>query len=727
MMLSPRQLRILLAALALLILLAGPGLAPDSSFLQRPEQQLYDWRMRLNLQSDQDPRVVIVDIDEASLGKEGRWPWPRERLATLVDQLFNHYGISILGFDMVFAESDRLAGLARIQSRMQDHYPLLAEPLTRMLAELDPDLQLARSFEGLPVVLGYTFGNQQNLRTGALPSPLAVPDPGAMVDQIRTAPGYSANLALLQQYADGGGFFDNPLIDSDGVYRRVPMLQRYEEAFYPSLSLAVMQSLFGSNALSLHGAGKQGTLEQLDLDGLKIPVDPQGAVLVPYRGRQGSFPYVSASDVLDGSAAAQTLEGAIVLVGTSAAGLLDLRATPVQNAYAGVEVHANLIAAMLDETLLSRPDYMRGANLLQCLIIGLLMVFVPTYLGALWSLLVAGLLGALVVGGNLMLWQQAGHVLPLAPPLLVLIVLYALQQLLGYAIETRRHQRLNNLFGQYVPPALVDEMQSESSDFGMSGESRQMTVLFSDIRGFTTLSEKLTPRQLTRLMNIYLSPMTEVIHEYRGTIDKYIGDAVMAFWGAPLSDPQHARHALQGAMAMLAHLPALNRELAAEGLPPVKIGIGLNSGEMSVGNMGSRFRMAYTVLGDAVNLGSRLEGLTKYYGVELVVSEGLVAQVPDHPFRLLDRVRVKGKQEAVAIYEPLVAGDSCALELLDIHQRAMDCYQQQAWDEAERLFCELENSALGPHPYPLYRQRIRTFQQQPPGGDWDGVHTLESK
>ncbi|HEY5717503.1 MAG TPA: adenylate/guanylate cyclase domain-containing protein, partial [Motiliproteus sp.] len=290
----------------------------------------------------------------------------------------------------------------------------------------------------------------------------------------------------------------------------------------------------------------------------------------------------------------------------------------------------------------------------------------------------------------------------------------------------------SGLFGHYVPPSLVEELQQQQGDLGLGGDSREMSVLFADIRDFTSLSEQLSPQQLSQLMNSYLSPMTEEIHAQRGTIDKYIGDAIMAFWGAPLRDSDHSQHALQAALAMLERLQDVNRELAAADLPQLRIGIGLNSGEMNVGNMGSRFRMAYTVLGDAVNLASRLEGLTKLYGVELIVSDSVVAANPEACFRQLDRVRVKGKQQAVAIYQPLPASRAAEPTIqaaLALHQQLIDAYNQRHWELASRLCEELNCGPLQGALYDLYRQRIELYRSQPEtlGEEWDGVFVLQRK
>ncbi|MCW8885856.1 MAG: CHASE2 domain-containing protein [Motiliproteus sp.] len=723
----PRILRMLLALSLLILFMTGPGSDYSHRFSERFEQQLYDWRIRLNQQSEVDPRIVIIDIDEASLASVGHWPWPRETLAELINRLFDQYGIGLMAFDMFFPESDQILSRQRLEQVLSDAPSEQRQQLLQLVERLNPDQLMARSLTDRPVVLGYAFSPDGKFHAGELPPPLASAQSEQLNDQIRQAPGFSANLSVLQSQTPYGGFVDNPLLDSDGLYRQVPMLQRFQGQLYPALSLSVLQSIYGSQQVNLLSGGQYNLLETIDMDGLQIPVDAQAAMLVPYRGPQGSFPYISAQSVLSGEADISQLEGAIVLLGTSAAGLLDLRATPVQNAYPGVEVHANLIAAMLDDKMLHRPDYMHGANLVQCLLIGLLLVMLPPYLSALGSTLLAVSLASAVIVANLMLWKQAHHVLPLAPPLMILSLLYAVQLLLGYVVETRNRQHLSGLFGQYVPPELVDEMQHQQSDFGLGGENRQMTVLFSDIRSFTTLSEALTPQQLSHLLNTYLTPMTAIVHQHRGTIDKYIGDAMMAFWGAPLKDPDHSRHALQAALAMLDQLQEINQELEQQGLPPVHIGIGLNSGEMSVGNMGSRFRMAYTVLGDAVNLGSRLEGLTKAYGVSLIVSESVVEQVPDQTFRLLDRVQVKGKNEAVAIYEPLAESLEVEQHWLDEHQQAMESYRQRNWSLARSQFEKLLTSPLGPSPYQLYLDRLDYLERQPPADDWDGVYVFDHK
>ena len=377
---------------------------------------------------------------------------------------------------------------------------------------------------------------------------------------------------------------------------------------------------------------------------LRIPVDELVTSLIPYRGKHGSFNYISAVDVLNERVDTAMLQGKIVLVGTSAPGLLDLRATPVQEVYPGVEVHANMISGMLDRNIKQKPPYVVGAEFVSLLIAGLAMALLLPLLNPLKSLLVtvAVLLGVLFT--NLLVFHVGNLVLPLASGLLVISLLFALNMTYGYFVETRGKRQITGLFGQYVPPELVDEMARNPESFSMEGESREMTVLFTDVRGFTTISEGLDPEQLSQLMNEFLTPLTEVIYKHRGTVDKFMGDCIMAFWGAPLADPAHARNGILAGLEMHEILQKLTARIpVARAGPEIRIGVGLNTGRMSVGNMGSKLRTAYTVMGDAVNFASRLEGITKEYGADIIVGEGTKNAVPDVVFRELDRVRVEGQ------------------------------------------------------------------------------------
>jgi adenylate cyclase len=734
-------LRTALNLSVLLLFLAHASGYQRWEFIERMEHLAYDARLLFTIPRTQDPRIVIVDIDEKSLGEEGRWPWARNKLARLVDLLFDRYQVAVVGFDVVFAEPDESSGLsvldalARHQLRGAGGF---SAELAKLKNQLDYDTLFADSLKGRPVILGYYFNlpvEGEPIASGQLPEPVF---PAGYFNRRVVFPeqavGYGANLPELQSAALGAGHF-NPYVDEDGVVRRVPMLFEYGGAYYESLSLAVaraamhvpsVEAVFGDDTLAeTNYAG----LEWLRIGGQDIPVDDRIRALVPYRGPKGSFPYVSASDVLHGRAPMDRLRDTIVLVGTSAPGLLDLRSAPVQNVFPGVEIHANLVAGILDGTIRQQPAYIVGAELVLLLITGLLLTAAYPALSPLWSAVLTGGVTSVIVGLNLYVWQSANVVLPLAGTLLLILTLLLLNMFYGFLVESRGKRQLAGLFGQYVPPELVEEMSHDPDSYTLDAESRELTVLFSDVRGFTTVAERLDPKELSQLMNEFLTPLTQVIHHHRGTIDKYMGDAIMAFWGAPLSDSEHSRHALESALEMVATLKGMQERFQARGWPEIRIGVGINTGIMSVGNMGSEFRMAYTVLGDAVNLGSRLEGLTRQYAVDIIVSESTSAALPQYLYRELDRVRVKGKDRPVAIYEPVGLVDAVAKtrrDELGLYREALKRYRAQEWDMAELQFLNLQR--MSDHPvYRIYVQRIAHFRKEPPGSGWDGVFTFKTK
>ncbi len=724
------------------LLLMGVFLLHASQFVNfRLVEQLeaisYDARLRLFMPNTRDARIVIVDIDEKSLGEEGRWPWGRDRLALLLDKLFDRHHVAAVGFDVVFAERDESSGLKVLERLGQQELkglPQFHGALEQLRPQLDHDHQFAEKLKQRPVVLGYYFTSNDKRITGTLPAPTL--PPGTFTGKraaFISAAGYGANLPEFQQNAHSAGHF-NPHPDPDGVTRRVPMLMEFKGAYYESLTLAMARTLLGNSPLEAvfeSSAGKKAdTLEWLKTAKLKIPVDENACARIPYRGPQGSFRYVPAADILHERVAPSELQGAIVLVGTTAPGLMDLRSTPVGPVYPGVEIHANLLAGMLDNTLMQKPGYTLGAEVSLLLLFGVMLaVLLPLLSPVKGSLVAVGaLLAALAF--NLAMWQGAQLILPLAATLLLIVALFGLNMSWGFFVEARAKRQITGLFGQYVPPELVDEMSENPENFSMEGESREMTVLFSDVRGFTTISEGLNPKELSRLMNDYMTPMTHIIHHQRGTIDKYIGDAIMAFWGAPVRDPDHARHAVLAALEMQATLDVLRPQFIARGWPEIRIGVGVNSGVMSVGNMGSEFRMAYTVMGDAVNLGSRLEGITKQYGVGIIVGESTREKVPEVLFRELDRVRVKGKDEPVVIYEPLGLKDQVDKAVkseLRLFEEALKLYRAQNWDLAEMQLINLHQASPDCLLYKLYLERITHFRAEPPEADWDGVFVFHTK
>ncbi|MBN1664271.1 MAG: adenylate/guanylate cyclase domain-containing protein [Deltaproteobacteria bacterium] len=713
----------------------------DFEFIHRLEAFSYDMRLNLTMPGTQDDRIVIIDIDEKSLAEFGRWPWSRDKIALMLDHLFDYYGAAVVGFDVVFAERDESSGLQVLERLAKTDLKsdgMFQEVLPGLRKHLDYNELFAQKLKSRNVVLGYYFSNDSDRTAGQLPPPVFTKKTlkAGNTEFLKTT-GYGANLPELQANALSGGHF-NPYVDPDGVTRRIPILQEHRGAYYEALSVAVVRNLLGSPPLIAgvpegvgSGGEKYNKLEELRFADLKIPVDEKVCAFIPYRGKQGSFKYLSAGDVLQKRIDKKQLEGAIVLIGTSAAGLMDLRATPVAPVYPGVEIHANMIAGILDQNIKYQPAYVLAMEILMLLTAGLLLSFLLPFLTPLKAtLLCLGLL-MLAAGVNVSAWY-ADMVLPLASSALMIPLLFAVNMTYGFFTETRIKHRITGLFGQYIPKELVEEMSRNPENFASSleGENREMTVLFSDVRNFTTISEGLPAKELTKLMNEYMTPMTYVIQKHRGTIDKYIGDAIMAFWGAPLPDEAHARNAILAALDMQETLNSLRPQFIERGWPEVRIGVGINSGVMHVGDMGSEFRRAYTVLGDAVNLGSRLEGITKEYGVGIIVGERTRNAVSDVLFRELDRVQVKGKDLPVAIYEPIGLDADISPAVRDELSRfneALSLYRTMSWDEAERLLLELQKTFPDKYLYNLYLDRIRYFRSEPPEAGWDGVFKFTTK
>jgi adenylate cyclase len=524
-----------------------------------------------------------------------------------------------------------------------------------------------------------------------------------------------------------GAAFFNMEADFDGVARRMPVAIEHRGQCFGSLALVTAMAGMGSQAAkTVPAAGHRPPM--LDLDGLRIPLDAAARALVPYRAAN-AFAYLSASDVIQARLPAAKLEGRIVLIGSTAPGIMDLRVTPVSKVFPGVEIHANLISGILDGTVKWEPVAIAGLQAAAVAVVGLLLATLLPIATPLWAALATLALSVLLTAGNFYAWAGLHAHLPLAAPLLAVWGLFVLNMSWGFFVEARSKAQITKLFGQYIPPELVDEMAKDPGRYSLRGESRVMTVLFSDIVGFTHFSEKLEAAQLAEMLNVYLSAMTRVVQNGRGTIDKYIGDAIMAFWGAPMSDDHHARDAVLAGLAMQSALTELNPHLEARGWPPVKIGVGVNTGRMSVGNMGSEFRMAYTVMADAVNLASRLEALTRQYGVGVLAGEATREACPDIAFQLVDRVRVKGKDVPVSIYEPLGVASELPPERLnevELFETAFADYQAQRWDEAEIKLMQL-GRLQARKLYEVYLDRLTHFRFNPPGADWDGVFTFTTK
>ncbi|MBT2335948.1 adenylate/guanylate cyclase domain-containing protein [Variovorax paradoxus] len=744
--------RIAITLLPVLLALAHATGGWRLSAIDRLDHLIYDTRLRATMPGTLDPRIVIVDVDDASLTRQGQWPWARDKLARLTSELTGRQQVAVLGFDVMFVEPDRGSGLDKLRriarGPLRD-MPGLAEEIDRLAPVLDNDAIFAKALEGQRVALGYYFTRTEKPGAkGELP-----PAPVLQAEDFPPGRGYAtawngfgASLPVLAAAAPAAGFLNTLVMSTgDGVIRAVPLIARYEgdrarPGYYESLGLAVYRLASGTPPVlpAFASGGAAPRLQSLLVGGLRISVNEAASMQVPFRGPGGaqgaSFRYVSAGDVLEHRLAPGELKDRIVLVGATAPGLQDLRPTPVGAAFPGVEVHANIVSAMLDHRLLAVPDYAPGYEVLSVLSAGLVLALGLSLLPASRAVLLAVATVAALVGVNAWLYQRHSLVLPLASALAMAALAFAFNMGWGYFIESRARRGLVRLFGTYVPPQLVNEMLATPGRYSMRAENRHMTVMFCDMRDFTRLSEQMAPAELQAFLNTVFSRLTNVISTHRGTVDKYMGDCVMAFWGAPIDTPDHGTLAVRAALDMAQAVRDVNQIHRASGRPQISVGIGINSGVMSVGDMGSAARRSYTVVGDAVNLASRLEGLSAHYGVEIVASAATRELAPGFLWQELDSVLVKGRAQAVAVFTPLAADTqaqtAAALQQSAQLQRWADvlaAYRRQDWAVGRNLLDPLLAADAKKVLYQLYAQRLASMALRPHDPDWNGATRFESK
>ncbi len=699
---------------------------------QRMDWLLYDIRLFYSLDENPEPAfdVVIVDVDERSLTEQGRWPWNRTKVATLINRL-GDAGVAVTALDISFPEpQSNPATRVLVHVSQQNPQSELMTLLHQAEDEMNADDDLASSFSGNEVVPGFIFVNEETSK-GQLPAPLVVSnDLPAHRWGILSVDGYISNTAALTQAATAGSGFYSVQEDQDGTLRQYNLMLEHDGELYASLVLEALRVFLFTDTVELVRADTVGEvrLKGLRMSGLEVPLNPNGQMLIPFRGRSGQIPSVSATDVIEGRVDPADLEGRIAFIGSTAKALFDFRSTPVQAQFPGLEVHPTVAQGILDGNLKSYPTWADAANLLLVLLTGLLFAFLLPMLSGGWLIMVSAAYLISYAWFNNWLWTSEG----LALDAFVLVSLVAFQSIVifvfGFISERQARLQVTGMFGQYVPPELVSEMSSSpETALSFEGDRRDMTVLFADIRNFTRISEGMEPAELKDLLNRYLTPMTEIIFNHNGTIDKYMGDLVMAFWGAPLNDPDHVKNALKTSIEMQRETDRVSAEFAELGYPEIKIGIGLNTGEMNVGNMGSEYRRAYTVLGDNVNLGSRIEGLTKFYGTRILVGENTFEACRDlYEFRFIDKVLVKGKEEPVSLYEPLGQKGEVADNHLLERQRymtAIEAYQAGDWRDAHQLFAELSKSSPECELYRVYIDR----SAGEPEADWNGVFEHTAK
>ena len=725
-----------LACLALLIAFAALRIF-DPAPLQELRLRTFDTFQVIDPRVKTIRPVTIVDIDERSLAdpKLGQWPWPRTRIADIVTNL-SRLGAVVIAFDAVFSEPDRLNPDMAVE-----HFRNLDEATREKLRALPSnDRIFADAIRNSRVVLGESGGPDvhANLDKDLPVTGLAMlgEDPQGFLPQF---PGLLRNVRVVEEAAAGRGLF-TIVPERDGIIRRVPMLMLAQGVMMPALSFEILRVASGSGTILIK-ADKNG-IQSIGVKGFQIPTDKNGQLWVHYAPADASI-YVSAIDVLEGKVPQDRIAGKLVLIGTSATGLNDIKTTPVSPVMPGVEIHAQVLESALTGDMVSQPNYGIGIELLGAILLGLLVIAFAPNLGPMRLVGLGALFASLLIGTSWYFYMHYRQLIDFTYPLLSTTAIYLTLIFSSFVREQAQRRQIRSAFGQYLSPTLVEQLAHSPEKLVLGGEEREMTIMFSDVRGFTSISEsyKHDPQGLTALMNRFLTPLTNAILARNGYIDKYMGDAIMAFWNAPIEDKDHEINACEAAVDMLERLDELNvaREQEAKDgghvYIPLKVGIGLNTGVSVVGNMGSDLKFNYSVLGDSVNLASRLEGQTKEYGFPIIVGSRTAMAVKDRFAILeLDFIMVKGKKEPEVIYA--IAGREDVMHsarfqrLRNLTIEMLACYRNRDWDGAlaaiERGRKTDEARALK-LLYDLYERRIRGYQENPPPPNWNGAYALLTK
>jgi len=712
----------------------------DARYLYLTDLRAMDYRLLQRGPIETSGRVVIVAVDDRSVDTVGRWPWPRTVFAQLLDRISAAQPLSI-GIDVMFSEPSTFTETEHRRARPKSVDPEAWQRVQSTLAEQDGELVTSLKRSSRPV-LGFFFDRVWPAQESAAVStdPAGALPEVATYNIVRGTPGGKGELevwraigarASLPKFNAAAGtmaYFNVTPDGGDGSIRRLPLVIAHGDRFAVPLSLATLQAALGNPMLQLRFA--DFGVASIRMDELEIPVAEDGRMLINYRGPSHTFPHVPAVDLLDGKVDPEVLAGKIVLVGVTATAVADVRVTPFAALFPGVEIHANVVDSILQGDFVYQP---RLTGAIDSSIIVALALLLGTGLrrmrglvGFAYAIMV---LGAYLWGSQLV-YLHAGMPLSLVYPFLSIVLTYTSVVVLQYVIEEREKRKVRRALALYLSPSMADLVSEQPERLMLGGDKRDMTVFFSDIRGFTSISEKLTPEELVELLNEYLGAMTNIIFEHDGMLDKYIGDAVMAVWGAPLAQPDHARRACLATIEMVERLAELNRKWEDRGWPRLEIGCGLNSGPMVFGNMGSEQHLALTVMGDNVNLGARLEGTNKKYGTRILASDSTVRAAGDAIVaRELDMVRVKGRIEPVRMYE--ILGAAGARErwqpVIDEFERGLAAYRNCRWVDAIESFERVEAANPGDGPAALYIERCRAFAAQPPPPDWDAVTVMDTK
>lgn len=684
------------------------------------DNRLRDYLFTIRGELPHNQNVVIVDIDETSIKSLGQWPWSRDKLAKILENL-TLANVGIVGLDIVFAEEDRTSP-----------HKILQDLKIYKKDVPNYDLEFANVVENSPVILGYQFDlvkkDNQNVKVPQIPAIFIEKDKPQDKSYLIEAYNTILNIPQIQDKAYSSGFFNN-IPDDTGIIRSVPLIISYDDTIYPSLALEVIRVINETQKVVVQY--DENGISNIVLDDILIPTDRYGRMLINFRGAERSFKYISAIDIYNNSFDKSEIDGKIVLIGTSAAGLFDLRATPFDSVFPGVEVHANIIDNILMQDFIYKASWLDGVNILIIFMLSIVVVMLTTYT-AFWAnpvIFFSFSTTYLFLVYNLLF--KYGIVLNILFPIATVLFASIMTTLFDYFYNIKKEEAIKAKFASKVSKNVMDDILKNIDKNEFSAKSKEVTIFFSDIRGFTNISEKLDAKELISFLNRYMQPMSEIIIKYQGTIDKFIGDAIMAYWNAPIDIKNHCDLALKASLEQLEVLEKLNVELQKENLPKIDIGIGLNTGTVIVGEMGSSLRSDYTVIGDTINLGSRVESLCKYYDSKLNISNFTKDKLQEkYIFRFLDLVKVKGKNEPVEIWQVLGSGEAkeSLKEELDLYHKAIEFYKNSDFINALEIFESLENNEnkTNKNIYKIYITRCKEFIKTPPK-NFDGVYEHTTK
>ncbi|MBI3754921.1 MAG: adenylate/guanylate cyclase domain-containing protein [Deltaproteobacteria bacterium] len=676
--------------------------------------------------------VVIAVIDEKSLDELGRWPWPRTVIAKLIDEL-TAYGVKVIAFDIVFSEpseNSEMNALLSLKEKYKGDMPSgFVDYVNKVKTEIDPDIQLGKAIKkSARVVLGYFFHfDKEAVSKDGRELSLNYQDVEVLKQggeaALLNSSAIETNIDIIANGAKGFGYY-NIVPDNDGSVRWNPLAIKYKDKYYAPLSVQALKAYLGDPPLSIKLTDYG--VANIKLGETSIPVDESGRFLINYYGGQKIFPHYSIADIMKRSIEKENLEDKIVLIGSTAIGIYDMRVTPFEGIYPGVEIHATVIDNILNKRFLVRPQWFGLMDILVILGIGVFLgIIIPRLnVTAGLSAVVAFLGGYIYL--SLYLFNNKGLLLNITYPVLAVVITYLCLALYRYAMEAKEKKKIKNTFQYYVAAPVMEELMKHPEKLKLGGEEKELTVLFSDIRRFTTISEGLRPDALIAILNEYLTAMSDVVFKYQGYLDKYIGDAIMAVYGAPLMQEDHAKKACLTAIEMMARLNIMRQEWKDKGRPFLDIGIGINTGNMVVGNVGSEQKYDYTVIGDNVNLASRLEGLNKLYGTNIIISETVRKEIErELLWRELDIVQVKGKTEAKTIYELMGRKNVLQMEeVAEVFHKGIKYYRERRWEDAIKSFNAVMNLKPEDAPSRLYIQRSREFITTPPPDNWQGIFVI---